>query len=73
MTIPGRPAWSRRFPVDSVSESQPRPSLRPARCASCNEDPPRILCGLEHTAYAGEWLCLDCYAQLFEGPVVCPP
>ena len=49
--------------------SQPRPTVRPDRCAYCNEAPPTVLCGLEHTAYAGEWLCLDCYTRLFEGKV----
>lgn len=32
----------------------------------------RICCGLEHTAYTGEWLCDRCYGQLFEGPVLFP-
>jgi hypothetical protein len=72
MIIPGRPSWQRRRPVDPVSEPQPSPALRPAQCAYCNDGPPCILCGPEHTAYAGEWLCLDCYARLFEGPILCP-
>lgn len=58
--------------MDPGSEPQPRLLLRPEQCAYCNEDPPRILCGLEHTAYAAEWLCLRCYQRLFEGPVLGP-
>ena len=58
--------------MDSVSESQPRPAPRPEWCVYCNEDPPRILCGPEHTAYADEWLCAGCYRRLFEGPVLVP-
>jgi len=50
--------------------SQPRPPLRPPRCAYCGVWPPTVLCGQEHTAYAGEWLCPRCYARLFEGPVL---
>jgi hypothetical protein len=51
---------------------QPRPTVQPARCVYCGERRPTTLCGLEHTAYAGEWLCPRCYWRLFEGPVLCP-
>ncbi len=72
MIIPVRPRILGRRSLDPVSESQPDPPLRPERCAYCNEDPPRILCGPEHTAYAAEWLCPRCYQRLFEGPILVP-
>jgi len=65
---PQRPTQGRAAPHPWVS--QPCPAVRPERCAYCNEDPPTVLCGPEHTAYAGEWLCPCCYAQLFEGAVL---
>jgi hypothetical protein len=72
MTTPVRPHVHGRRPVDPVGDSQPRPAPRPKRCAYCNEDPPSILCGPEHTAYAAEWLCTGCYRRLFKGPVLVP-
>ena len=72
MIIPVRPRFPWRRPVPAVGEPQPPPTACPTPCAYCGVRPPTVLCGQEHTAYAGEWLCLDCYAQLFEGPVLCP-
>ncbi len=52
--------------------SQPRPTMRPDRCVYCGVWPPTVLCGQEHTAYAGAWLCPCCYWRLFEGPILFP-
>ena len=61
-----------RRPVLPVGESPPPSTTCPAQCAYCGVRPPTVLCGQEHTAYAGEWLWDRCYARLFEGPVLCP-
>jgi hypothetical protein len=67
-----RPRFDWRRPVPPVGESPPPPAACPAQCAYCGVWPPTVLCGQEHTAYAGEWLCPRCYARLFEGPVLLP-
>lgn len=40
------------------------------RCAYCGVRLSTVLCGAEHAAYMGQWLCDRCYLHLFEGPVL---
>jgi hypothetical protein len=65
--LPPRTGWRR---ADRPSVPTPQAPARPAQCAYCGEGPANVLCGPEHTAYAGEWLCSCCYARLLEGPVL---